>query len=150
MYNEQECPLLGVEHDEEDLEEKVGLVQAQNPRTAQYDKLCQDFENNQPEKQKVWCFSSPKGDSPPVTLTLKMYKLCICIIHPTRHYEDLHVNGTLTVTFLKTVQDLSERDHLECSYLVSLDWETSLFMLAKVGLKLHSVAQNSNQFSWKN
>lgn len=33
------------------------------------------------------------------------------------------------------------------SYLVSLDWETSLFMLAKVGLRLHRVAQNKIQLS---
>lgn len=35
------------------------------------------------------------------------------------------------------------------SYLVSLDWETSLFMLARVGLRLHKVAQNKVQLSWE-
>ncbi len=33
------------------------------------------------------------------------------------------------------------------SYLVSLDCETSLFMLARVGLRLHRVAQNNIQLS---
>lgn len=53
MHNEKECALLGVEEDEENLEEKVRLVQAQDPRTAQYDKLGHDFEHNQPVKQRV-------------------------------------------------------------------------------------------------
>lgn len=46
--NEEEGALLGVKNDEEDLEEEVGLVQAQNPGTAQYDKLGHNLEQNQP------------------------------------------------------------------------------------------------------
>lgn len=34
-------------------------------------------------------------------------------------------------------------------YLVSLDWEIPLLMLAKVGLRLHKVAQNKIQLSLK-
>lgn len=50
VYDEEEGALLRVEEDEENTEEKVGLIQAQNPRTAQNDKLGQDFKHNQPGK----------------------------------------------------------------------------------------------------
>lgn len=50
--NIEEGALLGVENDEEDLKEKVWLVQAYNPGTAQYDKLSHNLEHNQSEKKK--------------------------------------------------------------------------------------------------
>ena len=47
MDDEEEGALLGVKEDEEDLEEKIWLVQAQNPGAAQDDKLGQDLEHDQ-------------------------------------------------------------------------------------------------------
>lgn len=44
MDDEEEGALLGVEKDEEDLEEEVALVQTKNPGAAQYDKLGKDLE----------------------------------------------------------------------------------------------------------
>ena len=48
VHDEEEGALLGVEQDEEHLEEEVGLVQAQNPSAAQDDRLGQDLEHDQP------------------------------------------------------------------------------------------------------
>lgn len=42
--NEEEGTLLGVENDEEHLEEEISLVQTQNPGAAQYDKLGNNLE----------------------------------------------------------------------------------------------------------
>lgn len=42
--NEKEGALLGVENDEEHLEEEISLVQTQNPGAAQYDKLGHNLE----------------------------------------------------------------------------------------------------------
>lgn len=48
MDDEEERALLGVQDYEKHLKEEIRLVQAQNPGTAQYDKLGQDLEHNQP------------------------------------------------------------------------------------------------------
>lgn len=57
MDDEKEGALLGVKNYEEDLKEKVRLVQAQNPGAAQYDKLGHDLEHNQPvNKENFTCF----------------------------------------------------------------------------------------------
>lgn len=48
--NEEEGALLGVENYKQDLKEEIRLVQAQNPGTAQDDKLGHDLEQNQPVK----------------------------------------------------------------------------------------------------
>jgi len=53
VHDEEEGALLGVQENEEDLKENVCLEQAQNPRTAQYDKLGQDFEHNQPGRTEI-------------------------------------------------------------------------------------------------
>lgn len=50
MDNEEEGALLGVENYKQDLKEEIRLVQAQNPGTAQDDKLGHDLEHNQPVK----------------------------------------------------------------------------------------------------
>lgn len=44
MDDKQEGALLGVENDEHDLKEKIGLVETQNPGTAQYHKLGHNLE----------------------------------------------------------------------------------------------------------
>ena len=48
VHDEEEGALLGVEQDEEHLEEEVGLVQTQDPSAAQDDRLGQDLEHDQP------------------------------------------------------------------------------------------------------
>ena len=50
--DEEEGALLGVKNYEQDLKEQIGLVQAQNPGAAQYEKLSHDLEQNQPETKK--------------------------------------------------------------------------------------------------
>lgn len=50
--DEEEGALLGVQDYEQDLKEKVCLVETQNPGTAQYDKLGHNLEQNQPAKEK--------------------------------------------------------------------------------------------------
>lgn len=53
MDDEEEGALLGVEEDEQDLKEEIGLVQTQDPGAAQNDKLGHDLEQNQSvEKRK--------------------------------------------------------------------------------------------------
>lgn len=52
MDDVEEGSLLGIKNYEEDLEEKVWLIKAQNPGTAQYDKLSQDLEQNQSADKK--------------------------------------------------------------------------------------------------
>lgn len=52
MDDEEEGALLGVQDYEQDLKEKVCLVETQNPGTAQYDKLGHNLEQNQPAKEK--------------------------------------------------------------------------------------------------
>lgn len=57
--DEEEGALLGVENYKQDLEEEVGLVQAENPGAAQYDKLGNNFEQNQSVKnEKIRVFIS--------------------------------------------------------------------------------------------
>ena len=51
MDDEEEGSLLGVKNYKQDLKEKIGLVQAQNPGTAQDDELSDDLEQNQPVKE---------------------------------------------------------------------------------------------------
>ena len=48
VHDEEEGALLGVEQDEEHLEEEVGLVQTQDPSAAQDDRLGQYLEHDQP------------------------------------------------------------------------------------------------------
>lgn len=50
--NEEEGALLGVEDDEEHLEEEISLVQTQNPGAAQYDELGHDLEQNHSAEEK--------------------------------------------------------------------------------------------------
>ena len=53
MDNEEEGVLLGVENYKQDLKEEIRLVEAQNPGTAQDDKLGHDLEQNQPVKKPL-------------------------------------------------------------------------------------------------
>lgn len=49
--DEEEGALLGVEDDEQDLKEEIGLVQTQDPGAAQNDKLGHNLEQNQSAKK---------------------------------------------------------------------------------------------------
>lgn len=48
MDDEEEGALLGVEDYKEDLKEEIGLVQAQDPGTAEDDELSYDLKEDQP------------------------------------------------------------------------------------------------------
>lgn len=52
VNDEEEGALLGVQNYEQDLKEKVCLVETQNPGTSQNHKLRHNFEQNQPAKEK--------------------------------------------------------------------------------------------------
>lgn len=113
--NEEERALLGVEDDEEHLEEEISLVQTQNPGAAQYDELGHDLEQNHSAGRKK-----------------------------REKNELIKVQNTASIDDSFTV---CEKTNV---YRVSLDCETSLFMLARVGRRLHKVAQNKIQLSCEN
>lgn len=71
MDDEEEGALLGVEDDEQDLKEEIGLVQTQDPGAAQNDKLGHDLEQNQSAKKEFDQFLLSRCS--PETSSLKKY-----------------------------------------------------------------------------